>query len=73
MTQGEFESWMEFYSKYPFDDMHRFHMPAALVAQKMGGGDVRPMLRWLQPGAFESEYSDADASFLKAFGLQTGV
>lgn len=71
MTQAEVESWVEFYRRYPFDDMSRFHRPAALVAQKMGGGEVRPLLEWLQPGAFEDEFSSADQSFLKAFGLKT--
>ena len=32
MTRDEYESWKSFYRLYPFDDFHRFHRPAALIA-----------------------------------------
>lgn len=38
MTFKEFESWKEFYRLRPFDDLHRYHRPAAVVAHSMGGG-----------------------------------
>lgn len=39
MTRKEFESWKEFYALRPFDDVHRYHRPAAVVAHSMGGGN----------------------------------
>lgn len=48
MTNAEFESWIEFYRRWPFDDRHRFHRPAALVAAT-NGGKVEQYLEWLQP------------------------
>lgn len=38
MTRKEFESWKEFYALRPFDDLHRYHRPAAVVAHSFGGG-----------------------------------
>lgn len=32
LTLAEFERWRQFYLRWPFDDAHRFHRPAALVA-----------------------------------------
>jgi hypothetical protein len=52
MCSAEFISWAEFYRQCPFDDFHRFHRPAALVAGSLGGGgedDMRKRLDWLQP------------------------
>jgi hypothetical protein len=69
MTQAEFEGWKEFYVRYPFDDFHRFHRPAALVAQSLGGGEVRAMLDWLQPDRASESMSDADMNTMRAFGF----
>lgn len=49
MTRGEFESWREFYVLYPFDDLHRFHKPAAMVSVSLGGGDFQARVDLLQP------------------------
>ena len=68
MTQQEFESWMDFYVAYPFDDMHVVHRPAALIAQSMRGGEISPLIEWLQPQ--KSELSDADRRTLAAFGFK---
>lgn len=38
MTHKEFESWKEFYALRPFDDLHRYHRPAAVIAHSLGGG-----------------------------------
>lgn len=38
MTRREFESWKRFYALRPFDDTHRYHRPAAVIAHSMGGG-----------------------------------
>lgn len=62
MTQAEFEGWIEFYRRWPFDDLHRFYRPAALVASSMGG-KVDQCLDWLQP-------SEASGDLLSnAFGV----
>ncbi len=70
MTQPEFLEWVEFYRLYPFDDFHRFHRPAALVAQSLGGGDMQIRLDWLQPDARNAELDDADLRTLRAFGFK---
>ena len=72
MTQAEFRSWVEFYELHPFDDFHRFHRPAALVAASMGGGSVAEKLDWLQPKPQDEtgDLSDADLNTLRAFGLR---
>lgn len=49
MSRKEFLAWMDFYRLYPFDDLHRYHRPAALISTSMTGGDVRDRLSWLFP------------------------
>lgn len=71
MTQPEFLSWVEYYKLFPFDDYHRFHRPAALVASSLGGGGQDAMqerLNWLQPGP-PTGYSEADLNTFKALGM----
>jgi hypothetical protein len=69
MTQAEFHSWSRFYALYPFDDYHRFHRPAALIAQSMAGGEIQDRLNWLQPDPSTNGLTDADMTTLKAFGF----
>ena len=69
MTQAEFEGWLEFYRMYPFDDFHRFHRPAALVARSLGGGEVQPLLDWLQPDRGTEGLTDSDVATMRAFGF----
>lgn len=72
MSQAEFQRWFDFYQMHPFDDLHRFHRPAALVAKSMSGGDIENMIEWLHPqynGAADSEYSEEDLKTFKALGL----
>ena len=69
MPQAEFLAWVEFYRMYPFDDLHRFHRPAALVATSFGGGDINPRLEWLHPEPSTINMSDADLNTMKAFGF----
>lgn len=69
MPQVEFESWREFYRLFPFDDLHRFHRPAALVASSMGG-DLKNRLDWLQPEPTSGDWSDADARTMAALGVK---
>lgn len=63
-------SWREFYKLFPFDDYHRFHRPAALVATRVGGGGVDSALRWLQPDPVMAGFSEADANTMRAFGVK---
>ena len=72
LTRRELESWREYYRRYPFDDLHRYHRPAALVARSMGGGDVHELIDWLQPPAGEVDLSEADVATLRAFGIKKG-
>lgn len=75
MTREEFTDWAEFFKRWPFDDLHRHHRPAALVAASFGGGDVRARLDWLQPPhaeVNETGKSEADMNTLKAFGIMKG-
>jgi len=69
MTQPEFLRWMEFYRLFPFDDMHRYHRPAALISQSMAGGEIRDKLDWLQPDARNDGLNEADMATLRAMGF----
>lgn len=72
MTQAEFRAWCEFYRRWPFDDLHRFHRPAALVAGSMAGGGQSAMearLDWLQPPDL-TEHTSADLDLFKAAGIR---
>lgn len=69
MTQVEFERWQQFYLQSPFDDLHRFHRPAALVAASFSG-KLEEKLEWLCPPRADDEYTDADLKTFRAFGLK---
>jgi len=70
MSADEYQSWMQFFSLYPFDDLHRYHRPAALVSVSMsGGGEAFPdRLEILQPDPKQAEMSEVDKSIMKAVG-----
>ncbi len=68
MPQAEFQQWIAYFRSSPFDDYHRYHRPAALIATSFGGGDIDTRLNWLQPPAVD--YSDADAKTMRAFGIK---
>lgn len=72
MTHAEFVSWQLYYEEAPFDDHHRYHRPAVLVAQSMGGGDAKAKLDFLVPPRNEGAegLSDADLKTLEAFGMK---
>lgn len=73
MSRKEFLAWVRFYELHPFDDFHRYHRPAALVAQSLGGGSTQEKLEWLQPTPTEpgdEQLSQADMNTLRAFGLR---
>ena len=73
MARSEFLAWAEFYKLWPFDDLHRFHRPAAMVAASMGGASVAERLDWLQPRPKAYDYTDADLRTLQAFGFKPPV
>lgn len=70
MTHAEFRSWAAFYRQHPFDDLHRYHRPAALVAVSLGGGRIDDKLQFLAPDPVPQQYSSADMNTLKAFGIK---
>ncbi len=71
MSQAEYESWLEFYRSYPFDDVHRYYRPAALGAWALRGGEIKPLLDWLQGGTAGGAvkgFSPADEATIAALG-----
>lgn len=70
MTQREYRDWVQFYRAHPFDDLHRYHRPAALVAQMTSGGDIQDKLDWLQPPEWQAEFSQSDVNTLRALGIK---
>lgn len=69
MTQSEYIGWQEFYRSFPFDDLHRYHRPAAMVSVSLGGGKVAERLEWLQPEPIPEGMSLADFNTFKALGF----
>ena len=69
MAPEELLRWMAFYRLFPFDDFHRHHRPAALIAQSMGGGDMQDKLDWLQPDPRNDGVDDADLKTMRAMGF----
>ena len=73
MSEVEFRRWCEYYRAFPFDDFHRYHRPAALVAQSMSGGDIKQKLQWLQPEDVPDGLNDADLNTIRAFGFKPAM
>lgn len=53
---------------YPFDDLHRFHRPAAVVGAAFGG-KYESILGFLVPSPDNPALSDADRDVAKALGF----
>jgi hypothetical protein len=73
MSEPQLQSWREFFVLYPFDDYHRFHRPAALIASRQPGGAVDQIdnyLKFLQPEPVLGEFADSDLRTLAAFGIK---
>jgi hypothetical protein len=73
MPAVELQSWREFYLLYPFDDVHRYHRPAAMVAAahpevKDQAAAIRKRLEWLQPPPLVPAFGDADLRTIAALG-----
>jgi hypothetical protein len=74
MTRKEFLDWVEFNKNFPFDDLHRFHRPAAVIAASMGGKDAyQKALDHLAPEPVPEGMSAVDFSVYKAFGMRPKV
>jgi len=69
MSQAEFKQWVNFYRNYPFDDLHRYHRPAALISVSMAGGDVKERIEWLSPEPVPDGLEGSDVATMKAFGF----
>ena len=70
MTPSEFRAWVEFYKHFPFDDLHRLHRPAAVIAASMGGKDAyQKAIDHLAPDPIPEGMSAVDMSVYKAFGM----
>jgi len=71
MGRAEFEAWIEFYKQNPFDDLHRFHRPAALIAARSGQSavEIGELMDWLAPEPVPDGLTAADVATMKAFGI----
>ena len=69
MSEREFHSWREFYKLFPFDDVHRYHRPAAMVAASYGG-EYEKRLEFLAPNPDLLTYSQAELNSFKAHGIK---
>jgi hypothetical protein len=69
MSHREFLSWTEFYRAHPFDDMHRYQRPAALISASMSG-NYAERLAFLAPDPKDADLNQADLNTLRAFGLR---
>lgn len=72
MTMREFRDWITFYRAHPFDDLHRYHRPAALISHSMKGGDIQDKLDWLHPPKWQDDFSAADIRTMRALGVSKG-
>jgi hypothetical protein len=72
MTQREFRDWIAYYRAHPFDDLHRYHRPAALVARSMAGGEINDLIDWLHPPTWQEDLGQADIATMRAFGITKG-
>jgi len=73
MTEAEFMDWVAFHLESPIDDFNRIHRPAALIASRLGNGDINKYLDWLRPQpevvvAIEGR-SAADINTMRALGF----
>lgn len=80
MSVREFEQWKRYYKQAPFDDLHRYHRPAAIISHSMGGsGDIgktidllvndRAVVSQLEQAMQSGRYSEADLKTFAALGV----
>lgn len=70
MSPAEYRDWLEFWQKWPFDDLHRYHRPAALLAARGSSQQPQYFLDWLQPPDLPDGITEVDLSVLRAFGIE---
>lgn len=73
MSQAEFERWFDFYQESPFDDTHRYHRPAALIAKYQSTAEFDDLVKFLKDAPVTDEvngFSAADMNTFKAFGIK---
>lgn len=70
MSWSELRAWREYYRHFPFDDRHRYHRPAALIASHGQPAPLQSFLEWLEPDPATAGFSNADMNTLQAFGLR---
>ena len=73
MSAQEFMRWQQFYLQSPFDDMHRYHRPAAWVSAHMSGAKITDSLEFLINNLTKSQadaggLSEVDLSILNLLG-----
>lgn len=67
MSEIEFQTWIEFYKDFPFDDVHRYYKPAAMVAA-VHNRNFEDNMDFLQPVQIPDGMTTADYSVLKTLG-----
>lgn len=73
MSPVEFRRWREYYRLFPFDDRHRYHRPAALIAASSRSNvqqGFADFIEFLEPDPALAHFSGSDVSILRAFGLR---
>lgn len=75
MSEREFRKWVAFFKLFPFDDMHRYHRPAAAVCASFGGGPDRysKAIEFLAPEPVPEGMTLADWNTYKAFGVRPKI
>lgn len=72
MSEAEFRSWRQFYEESPFDDLHRYHRPAAMVGQLLSSSvGYEDRLDWLINGVSQPTYSKEDGQRFSEADLRT--
>lgn len=66
MSATEFEGWKAFYRMFPFDDLHRYHRPAAAIGVSCGG-TYDKLMDFLAPEPIPPGMTQADWNTMKAF------
>lgn len=68
MTADERASWIEYYKLFPFDDLHRYHRPAAFIRSGLVG-KFEDALEFLQPEPMNEGLIQSDLSIMRAMGF----
>jgi hypothetical protein len=68
MSNAEFDRWATYYRARPFDDEHRYHKPAALLAA-VTARSGKPLGYWLD-FLIPPTVTSIDAEIFRAFGAE---